>query len=383
MRKLISVGDAAVSSRPEAIPSPTSLPVTSLAKGTCVIGLAILLANCAQQPRQSRLSSQEGREAGSFSHRKFGTASPRVVADGEDVPKGGGRDHVGRSYSIAGKRYTPYEKPVGYVISGQASWYGPAFHGRRTANGEVYDRHGISAAHPTMPLPSYARVTNMSNRHSIVVRVNDRGPYHGGRVIDLSQKTADLLNFRHIGTARVRVEYLGRASLRGSDDRMLVASLTTDGSPAAVPGLSQPSVMVANAPPLTSPRIFPATGAVEPLEAPAATAQASRQATSQIAALPVQRPETAQPIATNEAVRAVRGAPMPPERPFDLATIPGAGTPTAFAGAGTAGSRLVASQRPLVASLYYAKPVVPAQTFSPSHPLARDLTPQRFVALTR
>ena len=71
---------------------------------------------------------------------------------------------------------------------GTASWYGEAFHGRRTANGEVYDRDGISAAHPTMPLPAYARVTNMLNNRSIIVRVNDRGPYHGGRVMDVSQQ---------------------------------------------------------------------------------------------------------------------------------------------------------------------------------------------------
>jgi rare lipoprotein A len=193
-----------------------------------------------------------------FAHRKFGTASPRVLNEGEAVPKGGGRDHVGRSYTIAGKRYTPYVKPVGYTITGQASWYGPAFHGRKTANGEIYDRHGVSAAHPTMPLPSYARVTNMGNRRSIMVRVNDRGPYHGGRVIDLSQRTADLLEFRHLGTARVRVEYVGRAALRGSDDRMLIASLTTDGSPCGIPGMSQPATMIANAPPLTSPRVMPA-----------------------------------------------------------------------------------------------------------------------------
>ncbi len=86
---------------------------------------------------------------------------------------------IGKTYTVAGKRYTPYDKPVGYTAVGTASWYGEAFHGRRTANGEVYDRHGISAAHPTMPLPAYARVTNMLNNRSIIVRVNDRGPYHG------------------------------------------------------------------------------------------------------------------------------------------------------------------------------------------------------------
>lgn len=345
-----------------------------------VAGLGLIVANCAQQQRSSRLSAQESREAGSFSHRKFGTASPRVLAEGEAVPKGGGRDHVGRTYTIAGKRYTPYVKPLGYTVTGQASWYGPAFHGRKTANGEIYDRHGVSAAHPTMPLPSYARVTNLANRRSIMVRVNDRGPYHGGRVIDLSQRTADLLEFRHLGTARVRVEYVGRAALRGSDDRMLMASLTTDGSPAAVPGMSQPATMVANAPPLTSPRVIPATAQLEtddddtPAVAP--RQQPSRMALAQAPAA------IAAPIGISEIVRPVSGAPRPPERPFDLATIPGAATPIAFAGAQPGSARVAAvPSRPVVASLYFAKPIGPAQTFERTHPLVRDLKPQKFVAL--
>jgi rare lipoprotein A len=103
--------------------------------------------------------------------------SPRVVADGEEVPKGGGNYMVGKPYKIAGQTYYPNEKP--YAAVGTASWYGSDFHGRKTANGEVFDRESISAAHPTMPLPSYARVTNLRNSRSIVVRVNDRGPYHG------------------------------------------------------------------------------------------------------------------------------------------------------------------------------------------------------------
>jgi rare lipoprotein A len=338
-------------------------------------GLGLAVANCAQPQQQGRLTSQESREAGSFSHRKFGTASPRVMNEGEAVPKGGGRDHVGRSYTIAGKRYTPYVKPVGYTVTGQASWYGPAFHGRKTANGEIYDRHGVSAAHPTMPLPSYARITNLANRRSIVVRVNDRGPYHGGRVIDLSQRTADLLEFRHLGTARVRVEYVGRAALRGSDDRMLTASLTTDGSPAAIPGMSQPETMVANAPPLTSPRVTPATGQAEIAEA--APAAVSRQSSSRFA-LAEAAPQATAPVSVSDIARPVSGAPRPPERPFDLATIPGASTPTAFAGPQVGAAR---QSRPVVASLYYAKPTGPTQTFDKAHPLVRDLKPQKFVAL--
>jgi rare lipoprotein A len=169
--------------------------------------------------------------------------SPKVVEDGEPVPKGGGNYKVGRAYNINGRTYVPEENP-NYKVEGVASWYGPDFHGRLTANREVYDMHGISAAHTTLPMPSYARVTNLDNGRSIVVRINDRGPYSRNRVIDLSIGTAKALAFYHRGLARVRVEYLGRAPLEGSDDRMLLATLR-HGSPAPAPS----QVMVASAKP--------------------------------------------------------------------------------------------------------------------------------------
>jgi rare lipoprotein A len=110
-----------------------------------------------------------------------------------------------------------------------ASWYGSAFHGRLTANGEVYDMTHLTAAHPTMPLPSYARVTNVENGTSLVVRVNDRGPFVNGRIIDLSQRSAELLGTKGNGVARVEVEYLGRAPLHGQDDQFLMASYRPGG----------------------------------------------------------------------------------------------------------------------------------------------------------
>jgi rare lipoprotein A len=147
-----------------------------------------------------------------------------VVEDGEPVPKGGGRYSAGKPYNINGRIYVPGADP-NYRVDGIASWYGPDFHGRLTANGEVYDMHAISAAHPTMPLPSYARVTNLDSGKSIVVRVNDRGPYARNRLIDLSIGTAKALDFYGRGLARVRVEYVGPAPIAGSDDRMLMATL--------------------------------------------------------------------------------------------------------------------------------------------------------------
>lgn len=165
---------------------------------------------------------------------KYGVASsPRVVDFGEPVPKGGGTYRVGKPYVVAGQTYVPEEKSD-YKAEGLASWYGDDFHGRRTANGEIFDMEAISAAHPTLPMPSYVRVTNLATKRSIIVRVNDRGPYHGNRVIDLSYKTAQLLGFRDHGVARVRVEYVGRAPLEGSDERTLIASLR-QGQPAPAP----------------------------------------------------------------------------------------------------------------------------------------------------
>lgn len=166
---------------------------------------------------------------------KYGvSASPRVVELGQPVPKGGGVYRIGKPYVVAGKTYVP-EEDANYKAEGLASWYGSDFHGRLTANGEVFDMDSIAAAHPTLPMPCYVRVTNLANKRSIIVRVNDRGPYHANRVLDVSKKTAELLGFAGHGVARVRVEYVGRAPLEGSDDRKLMATLREHGQPAQAP----------------------------------------------------------------------------------------------------------------------------------------------------
>jgi rare lipoprotein A len=172
---------------------------------------------------------------GSIDPRYGVAASPRVVEPGQPVPKGGGVYRVGQPYMVAGRMYVPQADP-NYRAEGLASWYGSDFHGRLTANGEVYDMHALSAAHPTLPMPSYARVTNLANHRSVIVRVNDRGPYHSHREIDLSGKAAEVLGFRDHGVARVRVEYVGAAPLEGSDDRILLATLR-EGTPAPVPSV--------------------------------------------------------------------------------------------------------------------------------------------------
>jgi rare lipoprotein A len=172
--------------------------------------------------------------AGSKVDSKYGvSASERVVAPGEPVPKGGGVYRVGRPYTVAGRTYFP-EENTNYTAVGVASWYGDDFHGRFTSNGEIYDKNSITAAHKTLPLPSYVRVTNLSNRRSIVVRVNDRGPFAREREIDLSYKTAQLLGFHGRGLAKVKVDYVGRAPLTGSDDRKLLATLRDGDKPATM-----------------------------------------------------------------------------------------------------------------------------------------------------
>jgi rare lipoprotein A len=177
------------------------------------------------------LANCSGGLSGKLDPRYGVAASARVVEPGQPVPKGGGVYRVGAPYIVGGKTYVPQED-ASYSAVGLASWYGDDFHGRYTANGEVFDMNAITAAHPTLPLPSYVRVTNLQNHRSIVVRVNDRGPYVGNRLIDLSVRTAKLLGFYGEGVAKVKVDYIGRAPLVGSDDRKLVATLR-EGAPSA------------------------------------------------------------------------------------------------------------------------------------------------------
>jgi len=198
--------------------------VFGAARGLAAVAACLVLANCASSGIASRVDPKYGV-----------SSSPRVVALGDPVPRGGGTYRVGKPYIVAGRVYVP-EEDVNYREEGMASWYGDDFHGRLTANGEIFDMASLSAAHPTLPMPCYARVTNLSNGKSLIVRVNDRGPYHGNRVMDVSSRAAELLEFKNNGVARVQVEYVARAPLEGSDDRQLLATLRT-GIPAPSPSL--------------------------------------------------------------------------------------------------------------------------------------------------
>ncbi len=177
-----------------------------------------------------------------------------------------------RPYTVMGKRYYPVTGDKPLTQTGTASWYGKQFHGKKTAIGEIYDMHAMTAAHPTMELPSYAKVTNLKNGRSVIVRVNDRGPFLHGRVIDLSYAAAVKLGYQKQGTTRVRVERITRRDIAagripavtGNDvqlaaaparpapaSKTLTASRTTQASspPSFVPS-AQPAVATASNPPL-------------------------------------------------------------------------------------------------------------------------------------
>lgn len=150
---------------------------------------------------------------------------------------------VGNPYSIPseGIRYVPQES-YDHVETGIASWYGPGFHGKKTANGEIFNQYELTAAHRTLQMPSLIRVTNLENGRSLVVRVNDRGPFSRGRVLDLSERAAELLAFKNQGTARVKIEVLPEESRRvaelakqGHDTRGFEVALNQNRIPTSSP----------------------------------------------------------------------------------------------------------------------------------------------------
>jgi rare lipoprotein A len=162
---------------------------------------------------------------------------PQPVAEDHTVrvPPNAGVYKVGQPYQIDNVWYYPREQPD-YDETGIASWYGPTFYGKHTANGEMYDGNQLTAAHKTLPMPVNVRVTNLDNGKSLVVRVNDRGPYARGRIIDLSKRAAELLDVVQTGTARVRVTYLSRADLNGGPPPSETPAAVASALPAAPSG---------------------------------------------------------------------------------------------------------------------------------------------------
>ena len=179
---------------------------------------------------------------------------------------GEGHYKVGTPYQIKGVWYYP-KVNYSYDETGIASWYGPNFHGKKTANGEIFDQNAVSAAHKTIPLPSIVRVTNLDNGRSVVVRVNDRGPYAKSRIIDMSKRAAELLGFKDQGTARVRVELLADESRKVAAQMRGGTQLAKSDSPIKVDSMPKPPV---TAEPLALPEgavSAPATPTAAPITA--------------------------------------------------------------------------------------------------------------------
>ncbi|MCA3560915.1 MAG: septal ring lytic transglycosylase RlpA family protein [Aestuariivirga sp.] len=180
--------------------------------GVVLVIMGLAIAGCASHKHSAKRDPFAGQ------------GSPIYPGKGP-VPWGGGRHHVGKPYQVAGEWFTPRDQP-GYDKKGTASWYGEAFNRRKTSNGEWFDMNRLTAAHATLPLPSYAKVTNLENGREIVVRINDRGPFVDTRVIDISKAAAAELGYLNQGTARVRVQYLGPAPLNDNGGRHLMAMNT-------------------------------------------------------------------------------------------------------------------------------------------------------------
>lgn len=166
---------------------------------------AMSVSACTETEYLSHLFKNKGDSEYASSQRTYNN----TTADGRPLQENGYK--IGKPYNAMGQWYTPTES-YSYDETGIASWYGPGFHGKRTANGEPYDAYAMTAAHPTLQLPCIARVTNLDNGRSVVVRVNDRGPFKRSRIMDVSKRAAEMLGMIGAGTAKVRVQVLDRES---------------------------------------------------------------------------------------------------------------------------------------------------------------------------
>ena len=188
-----------------------ALPMNKPLKLMAFAALTVLVASCSTSRAPAQKSPTAVRSApGLDINRAHKDGAPWWDVDVSRIPDATPTLHSGpykaNPYTVLGKTYFPQQESKSYVASGTASWYGTKFHGQNTANGEVYDLYGMSAAHKTLPLPSYVRVTNLDNNKTVILRVNDRGPFYSDRIIDLSYAAAKKLGYAETGTARVKVE---------------------------------------------------------------------------------------------------------------------------------------------------------------------------------
>ncbi|MFO3673947.1 septal ring lytic transglycosylase RlpA family protein [Pseudomonas protegens] len=188
-----------------------AMPIRKPLKLVAFAALSLLVVSCSTSRSPQQKSSTSVRSMpGLDVNRAHKDGAPWWDVDVSRIPDATPTLHTGpykaNPYTVLGKTYFPIQESKNYVASGTASWYGTKFHGQNTANGEVYDLYGMSAAHKTLPLPSYVKVTNLDNNRSVILRVNDRGPFYSDRIIDLSYAAAKKLGYAETGTARVKVE---------------------------------------------------------------------------------------------------------------------------------------------------------------------------------
>jgi rare lipoprotein A len=207
--------------------------MSRIATGACAVALAALAA-CAREP-----------------------VRPAPPPEGAGAPREEPRAKLGNPpfYEVGGRRYVVLPTAAAYVERGIASWYGPDFHGGRTATGETYDMDAMTGAHPTLPLPAWVRVTNLENGRSVVVRLNDRGPFAKGRIIDLSRAAAEQLDMIRMGTARVEVRSLEGGGAATAAAPPAAAAPATPAPPSGAPTSAAP------VPPAAAPAYYAQAGA--------------------------------------------------------------------------------------------------------------------------
>ena len=213
---------------------PFHRDLRGIVRAGILVALALLLSACAQTQLAVFAVKEIAREA----------------------PAGEGVYKVGQPYQINGIWYTPAEDPA-YNKTGIASWYGRPFHGQRTANGEIYDMNTLTAAHKTLPMPSYVRVRNLENGRSLILRLNDRGPFVNGRIIDVSYRAAQLLGFSEKGTARIQVQ-----AVDGPSENLIAARAANPGGGLEidVAAAPRPQVAVDDLPPPAGVDVAPVEG---------------------------------------------------------------------------------------------------------------------------
>lgn len=274
--------------------TPPSIPLSALACRLAITGLLIVgLAACGS--KQTKVSDASSATAGSAPPSAVTTTrgGGYYLDDGPDSVLPAGLDEIPdalprveafhhpafRPYTVFGQQYVPRTELTPFSERGHASWYGRRFHGNPTSTGEPYDMYAMTAAHPTLPLPSYARVTNVANGRSVIVRINDRGPFLRGRIIDLSYVAAHRLGYINAGSAMVEVQSITHEDIRVADARGLPA----------MPGMASSTTRIASAP------------------APAPAKQPPRQlAAIEQQSLPALLPRA--PIATTPAMTASQAA---------------------------------------------------------------------------